>query len=316
MRLLLSVAIFLTATCSLVAVGTVMLENTPMAVGDDGGRFFDDRGNPLSGPDYLAQLYAGTTSNRLVAVGSPVVFLTNALSGYFRGGQVDIPFVADNAKTWVQVRAWTAAGGASFEAAALSGHWTGISSVLYVTTGGFSGGVPVIPARLEGLRYPGSPILVKEPEGAKIRAGGLAVLLVVASGGTALQYQWHLGASGNVDQPIENATNANYVASPDMTSQYWVRVYTSAGSTNSATATVTVIPTNAVALDLRVDGRVPVLTVETPATGQLQVQFSGTVGSPNWDTLTNISLTTNRLTIVDAGGSNALIRFYRGFILP
>ncbi len=145
--------------------------------------------------------------------------------------------------------------------------------------------------------------------------GESAALEVFANGGVQIHYQWYQGESGNLTDPIEVATNAVYTAAPLTTSNYWVRVYTSAGSTNSATATVTVIPTNAVALDLRVDGRVPVLTVDTPTTGQLQLQFSGNVNSPSWATLTNINLATNRLTIVDTDGSNALVRFYRGVIL-
>ena len=297
--------------------GTVDLDNTLLRGGSEEGRFFDEDGVLLSGQAYLAQLYAGTESDQLIKVGEPTGFLTNEMSGYFGGGTVTIPFIQGGLMAWVQVRAWEAAGGTSFEAAALSGHWTGISSILHVMTGNPSlGGVPTPPALLIGLKYPGNPVIVQEPGDHKIRAGQAATVGVIASGGIRLRYQWYQGESGNSVSLIKDATNMVYTAAPTMTSMYWVQAYTSAGSTNSATATVTVIPTNAVALDLRVDGRVPVLTIDTPTTGQLQVQFSETVGSPNWDTLTNISLTTNRLTIVDAGGSNALIRFYRGVILP
>ena len=299
------------------APGTVALDNTPLRGGSENGRFFDQEGVLLSGPAYMAQLYAGTNSDQLVSVGAPTPFLTGEMNGYFSGDTVAIPFIEGGLMAWVQVRAWEAAGGSSFEEAALSGHWSGISSILHVMTGNpWAGLPPSPPALLVGLRYPGNPVIVQEPKDQKIRAGQAPALKVIASGGVRLSYQWHRGESGDTGGPILDATNAVYIASPVATSKYWVRAYTSAGSTNSATATVTVIPTNAVALDLRVDGSVPVLTVDTPTTGQLQVQFSGTVGSPNWDTLTNISLTTNRLTIVDAGGSNALIRFYRGVIPP
>ncbi len=296
---------------------TVLLENTPLVVGNTGARFADDQGRFLSGSDYRAQLYIGTNSNHLTKAGTPVEFLTGDMTGYFRGGTIEVPFIQGGTMAWVQVRAWESAGGTTFEEAALAGRWTGISSVLYVMTGNpNSPGVPTIPAPLRDLIYPGPPVIVREPKGKTVRAGQDAELDIVASGGVRLSYQWHEGESGNTAKPIKNATNLVYIASPSATSMYWVRAYTSVGSTNSATATLTVIATNAVSLDLRVDGRVPVLTVDTPATGQLHVQFTGSVNSPNWDTLTNISLTTNRLTIVDAGGSNALVRFYRGVILP
>ena len=298
------------------AMGTVLLDNTPPAVGSENARMHDEGGAFLSGPGYLAQLYAGPSPERLVGVGIIVPFLSGSLAGYFRGGQVNVPFVEDLGMVWVQVRAWEAAGGASFEEAVLGGAWTGVSTVLYIRTGGISAGVPVASAALHGLEYPGTPIIVRQPAGVRVQAGTGVDLSVAASARGRPRFQWHQGESGNTANPIKDATNAVFRTLPFATSRYWVRVYSAAGSADSATATVTVLPANAVALDLRMDGRLPVLTLDTPATGQLQVQFSSSLDAPTWHTLTNVSLTTNRFTMVDADGSDGPMRFYRGVILP
>lgn len=295
--------------------GTVALDNTPLRGGSEEGRFYRD-GVFLSGPAYLAQLYAGIESDRLVKVGEPTAFLTGDMAGYFSGGSVAIPFIQGSIMAFVQVRAWEAENGATFEEAALSGHWSGISSILHVLTGNPWSTPPSPPASLFGLKYPGDPVIVQSPADRNIRMGESAALEIVASGGVQLRYQWYQGESGNLAKPVTDATNAVFSASPAATTTYWVRASTSAGATDSAAATVTVIPANAVLLNLRLEQHVPVVTVETPASGQFQLLFSGNVVSPTWDTLTNVMLTTNRLTIVDAAGSNALVRFYRGVILP
>ncbi len=318
MRAIIWLGVFVLASPMALAVsapGTVEFDNTSTRVGDEGARIVDAQGTPVAGPSYWAQLYVGTNASALTAVGVPEAFLTGEMAGYVQAGPVAIPFVEGGLMAHVQLRAWEARGGSTFEAAVLSRHWSGISSVLQVMTGKPFGGVPIPAAMLRGLVYPGKPIIIRDPRGKRVVTGESAALAVFASGGVQIHYQWYQGESGNLTDPIEVATNAVYTAAPLTTSNYWVRVYTSAGSTNSATATVTVIPTNAVALDLRVDGRVPVLTVDTPTIGQLQLQFSGNVNSPSWATLTNINLATNRLTIVDTDGSNALVRFYRGVIL-
>jgi hypothetical protein len=86
-----------------------------------------------------------------------------------------------------------------------------------------------------------TPSIVSQPASTTIFSGQTATLTVVASGGQPLSYQWYLGNSGDTSQPIAGATSATYTT-PVLTStkSYWVRVSNSAGSTNSATATVTV----------------------------------------------------------------------------
>src|SRR5262245_52706213 len=125
----------LLAAASTLAQGTVYLANyvqgfpgSPPLVD---AAFFEDHGNRLAGTNYLAQLYASRTQDFLVAVDTQVPFVThgyiNATNGPFHAAVVTIParIVGLGGPAWVQVRAWEAVGGASFEEAAMAGRSTG-----------------------------------------------------------------------------------------------------------------------------------------------------------------------------------------------
>ena len=62
----------------------------PGQVGGVDAPLFDDRGVPLEGPGYVAQLYVWRTGDGFQPVGSPVTLATN---GYFYGDLVLVPFV-------------------------------------------------------------------------------------------------------------------------------------------------------------------------------------------------------------------------------
>ncbi len=67
------------------------------------------------------------------------------------------------------------------------------------------------------------------------------VLSVTAIGDAPLQYQWYIGARGNVSQPINSATGSAISVQPSVTTTYWVRVSNGCGSpVDSDAATVTV----------------------------------------------------------------------------
>ena len=172
---------------------------------------------------------------------------------------------------WVQVRAWAATGGATFEQAALAGYWTGVSSTIYLPfTGGCGFGVPEPPVYLQGLEYPGPPIIVQQPPNRDITSTDVTQLWVVASDGVTLAYQWYLGLSGDTSAPILGATNAFY--QPSTTNgTYWVRVSTSAGQIDSRTATVWVVPLALGSLSLGMMADLPRLTFsgETGTTVQV-----------------------------------------------
>lgn len=275
--------------------------------------FFDSGGDRLSGTNYLAQLYVGRRPDTLWPVGTAVPFLTGTNAGYFTGGVTTIPNFPTGDSAWVQVRAWETGGGSSFEVAALAGHWSGVSSVVYVKDlGGPSGGVPAVPPYLTGLQYPGNPMFIRHPLDQKVRIGGAATLLVIASGGGPMVYQWYEGLSGETNALSAGATNTSFTTpSLSANATFWVSVQDSAGSTNSAAATVRVYPTNAVWLDAQMISGVVNLTVNGIVSATYRIDYSPEPGGTNWTTLTNVTLSANPFTFRDAESTNSVKRFYR-----
>jgi hypothetical protein len=77
-------------------------------------------GTKLDGTAYFAQLFggaAGTAETALVALGDPVNFRTGTAAGYISATTVTIPGVGYGANAVVQMRAWSANGGATWAAA-------------------------------------------------------------------------------------------------------------------------------------------------------------------------------------------------------
>jgi hypothetical protein len=71
----------------------------------------------------------------------------------------------------------------------------------------------------------------------------LEATFTVTASGYGLRYQWYRGSSGDVSQPIADATG-NSFTTPELgaTASYWVRVENAHGSADSRTATATVVP--------------------------------------------------------------------------
>jgi len=130
------------------------------------------------GPAYMAQLYAGPSASALAAIGAPIPFRTGAAAGYWTAQTASIPTVAPGANASVQVRAWAAASGATYEAALASGGGFGQSEILSVVTGG-AGVPPSLPANLAGLAsFAIGGGVIPEPSILALGAlGGLALLL-------------------------------------------------------------------------------------------------------------------------------------------
>lgn len=271
--------------------------------------FFDEQGVRLEGPTYVAQLYAWKEGEGYVAVCSPVPFGTN---GYFRGGIVAVPFTQPREYVWVQVRAWRVEGGASFEEAALAGAWTGVSEPLLAGTLGDHFGPPCPsplagassevdpaeasdgrigqaqllappydPALLVGLKYPGAPLIVRQPQPPHqaVRAGDNVSLSVVASTGVAASYQWYRQPSARPDGVILGATNATFTSPPLYADTvFWVTVTTSAGTTISERATAAV--TGSSVLRIKRQGRLLILTLEGFSSRLYQIQSTTDLLSP------------------------------------
>jgi hypothetical protein len=69
-------------------------------------------------------------------------------------------------------------------------------------------------------------------------------VLSVTATGTTPAFQWYLGDSGDLTNPVAGATSASYTtAALAITSRFWVRVSNSASPVNSNTVTVKVADT-------------------------------------------------------------------------
>ena len=91
------------------------------------------------------------------------------------------------------------------------------------------------------LRSP-VPAITSQPHSQTIAAGNAVTLTVAVSGSGPLSYQWYVGPSGAVTNPVPDAATNALVTPPLMsTTQYRVRVSNAVGAVHSATATVTVV---------------------------------------------------------------------------
>jgi len=114
----------------------------------------------VTGPAFLATLYWGTTADSLqpaVAIVSgvdtalAVEFRTGAAAGYLPATTVSIKGAAGGSAVYLQVRAWEAAKGATYDAASAAGGKVGMSNVIKVTLGDNAANPPTTPGSLVGL---------------------------------------------------------------------------------------------------------------------------------------------------------------------
>lgn len=99
------------------------------------------------------------------------------------------------------------------------------------------------------------PTITSQPQGMLIRAGQTASLSVGVAplNNETLTYQWYVGPSGNVSNPVSGATSST-LTTPVLaaTTSYWVRVTSSCGATKDSAAAVVTVCNN------------PVITSVTP----------------------------------------------------
>lgn len=178
MRKLLIVAACTMASLASLAQGTLNFSNLPGTVSPAGAPIFDADGTTkLAGAGFLAALYAGPSAGSLVAIGATLPFRSGAGAGFLdtsSGSARTVPTVAPGVAAFVQVVAWDASAGATYEAAVAAGGKHGSSSVFQVTTGG-AGTPPGLPANLVGLT---SFNLVPEPATYALLALGAGALLI------------------------------------------------------------------------------------------------------------------------------------------
>ena len=131
--------------------------------------FRPDGVTPLSGADYWAQAYVGTSLDSLAPVGSPVNFRTGSNAGYIVSQVVTTPF-AGGTTVFVEMRAWEA-GAATYEAAVAGGKLFGKSDPIQLTVAE----APNTPPDMVGLR---SFSLVPEPSTMALGLLGAAALML------------------------------------------------------------------------------------------------------------------------------------------
>jgi hypothetical protein len=136
---------------------------------------------PLSGSQFMAELFGGLSTNSLQAI-TTTLFMQASAAGYFYGGTPAISTVAPRNPAWIQVDVWNTAFGSTFDQARASGAanawWQ--SSVFSVVTGG-GGSPPANAAPLIGLGT--SPVFLN---GLAPEPSALSLLLV---GGLATWYR-------------------------------------------------------------------------------------------------------------------------------
>lgn len=133
----------------------------------------DDKGVKLDGAAYLAQAYVGKTADSLAPVGAALPFRTGAAAGYITSTATTIANAPDGTPLFVQLKAWAAAGGTSYEAAYAAGKLAGFSNIVPVT----AAEAPNLPQPMVGLT---SFALAAIPEPSILALGmlGAAALLL------------------------------------------------------------------------------------------------------------------------------------------
>ena len=101
---------------------------------------------------------------------------------------------------------------------------------------------------------PSAPAFTIQPNSFTIIYNSAVLWEVAASGIPAPTYQWYLGNSGDDSNPVPDATSARFLT-PQLTANanYWVRASSAAGSVDSTTAVVTVLPPSLAEIEVRRD---------------------------------------------------------------
>jgi len=166
----------------------------------------------LAGTNYLAQLWVGPSTNEMAAVGQPRPFSTGALAGYIVAGtnaMVEAPNVAPGWPAFVQMRAWAADAGATYEEAVAAGGACGASAIISVIAGGI-GEPPSRPACLVGLRsfrLHQAPVIVTQTGDIIAYEGQPLYLEVQVVGSSPLTYTWQQQMTNGTWRTISGATS-------------------------------------------------------------------------------------------------------------
>jgi hypothetical protein len=130
---------------------------------------FDAQGTPLAGTNYLAELWGGPAVDSLtpaldIQEGNVRLFVPFNTGGYFHSSHIaTIGPVAEGAFAWLQVRAWDARLGGTYEEVAALGVGGYGESLFFYAQGGNPLGLPTLPGPLKGLQSFSLLPIVPEP---------------------------------------------------------------------------------------------------------------------------------------------------------
>jgi Ig-like domain CHU_C associated len=127
-----------------------------------------------------------------------------------------------------------------------------------------------------------APGITGQPVSVTIDSGATATFSVSASG-PSLEFQWYLGESGDVSNPIRAANLPSYTT-PGLfeNTAYWVRASNSAGSANSNTAIATVITAPSVITPPSFTAQPASATINSGGTATFNVTLGGSASNLQW----------------------------------
>jgi hypothetical protein len=169
-KLIVAAVIGLTAYGAL-AQGQFNFGNRVTAAGIDAKVFMPGGAVALDGAAYLAQAYVGANEGSLAPVGTALPFRTGAAAGYITSTGITVDGIAAGTSVLVQMRAWEAAKGATYEAAVAGGGIYGSSASVTLSLSA----PPAAPTDMVGLT---SFSLVPEPSTMALGVLGVAALLL------------------------------------------------------------------------------------------------------------------------------------------
>lgn len=120
------------------------------------------------------------------------------------------------------------------------------------------------------------PTITTQPSNTTIFSGQSATLEVVTSGSFGLVYQWYQGLSGDTQTPVGTGAASFVTGTLTQTTNYWVRITGSAGSLDSDTAKVTVLPAPTIAIQPQGS------TIVSGQTAQMSVAANGSELTYQW----------------------------------
>lgn len=239
-----TIAAFLTALCAQ-AQGTLAFGNY-FGVGDsrvDAPVFDEDGVTRLEGTAFLTQLYVATQPAALAAVGEPRPFRTGTAAGYVARETVVLPGIPGGTRVYVEMRAWAAAAGPTYEVALASGGKTGASEAFSVICGN-AGSPPTVPTDLVGLksfslhRIQGVKI-VTQPLSQTVPMDAAVTFGVAVEGTEPLSFQWFKNGSALAGANGASLALAKVAVADAGT--YFVRVSNPWSTADSAGAVLSVL---------------------------------------------------------------------------